>query len=118
MASAAAKSLPASWELPVAVRELAHSKAYDGIIALSAVIRGDTPHFDYVCDAVTRELGKASWQYRIPIGFGVLTTIDVEVENQRAAREAFLEAGVRPNRARVIPGRALEVLPRIAGEGF
>jgi predicted O-methyltransferase YrrM len=49
---------------------------------------------------------------------GVLTTIDVEVENQRAAREAFTEAGIRPNRTRVIPGRALDVLPRLTDAAY
>jgi predicted O-methyltransferase YrrM len=49
---------------------------------------------------------------------GVLTTIDVEVENQRAAREAFAEAGVRTNRTRVIPGRALDVLPRLTDSAY
>ncbi|WP_407937164.1 O-methyltransferase [Kineosporia babensis] len=49
---------------------------------------------------------------------GVLTTIDVEVENQRAAREAFAEAGIRPNRTRMIPGRALEVLPRLTDGAY
>lgn len=49
---------------------------------------------------------------------GVLTTIDIEVENQRAAREAFAEAGIRPNRTRLIPGRALEVLPRLADHAY
>jgi predicted O-methyltransferase YrrM len=49
---------------------------------------------------------------------GVLTTIDVEVENQRAAREAFAEAGIRSNRTRVIPGRALEVLPRLTDSAY
>jgi predicted O-methyltransferase YrrM len=49
---------------------------------------------------------------------GVLTTIDVEVENQRAAREAFAEAGARPNRTRVIPGRALDVLPRLTDSAY
>ena len=49
---------------------------------------------------------------------GVLTTIDIEVENQRAAREAFAEAGVRPNRTRVIPGRALDVLPRLTDSAY
>ena len=49
---------------------------------------------------------------------GVLTTIDVEAENQRAAREAFAEAGVRPNRTRVIPGRALDVLPRLTDSAY
>ena len=49
---------------------------------------------------------------------GVLTTIDIEVENQRAAREAFAEAGVRPNRTRLIPGRAPEVLPRLTDSAY
>jgi len=49
---------------------------------------------------------------------GVLTTIDVEVENQRAAREAFAEAGVRAGRTRVIPGRALDVLPRLTDAAY
>lgn len=49
---------------------------------------------------------------------GVLTTIDVEVENQRAAREAFTEAGIRANRTRVIPGRALDVLPRLTDAAY
>ena len=49
---------------------------------------------------------------------GVLTTIDVEVENQRAAREAFVEEGIRPNRTRLIPGRALDVLPRLTDGAY
>jgi predicted O-methyltransferase YrrM len=49
---------------------------------------------------------------------GVLTTIDVEVENQRAAREAFADAGIRPNRTRVISGRALDVLPRLTDSAY
>ena len=49
---------------------------------------------------------------------GVLTTIDVEVENQRAAREAFAEVGVRPNRTRLIPGHALDVLPRLTDGAY
>jgi predicted O-methyltransferase YrrM len=49
---------------------------------------------------------------------GVLTTIDVEVENQRAAREAFAEAGIRPNRTRLIPGRALDVMPRLTDSAY
>jgi predicted O-methyltransferase YrrM len=51
-------------------------------------------------------------------GDGVLTTIDVEVENQRAARETFTEAGIRPNRTRVISGRALDVLPRLTDKAY
>jgi predicted O-methyltransferase YrrM len=49
---------------------------------------------------------------------GVLTTIDVEVENQRAARETFAEAGIRPNRTRLIAGRALDVLPRLTDGAY
>lgn len=58
------------------------------------------------------------WLLRAMPQDGVLTTIDVEVEHQRAAREAFTEAGVRSNRARVIPGRALDVLPRLTDGAY
>ncbi len=54
------------------------------LVCLGAVIRGDTPHFDYVCDAVTRGIGAAVQAHKIPIGFGVLTTNDVQQAMERA----------------------------------
>jgi 6,7-dimethyl-8-ribityllumazine synthase len=76
--------VPGAFEIPLVAAQMAASGKYDALVCLGAVIRGDTPHFDYVCDAVIRELGKASWQYRIPIGFGVLTTNDVQQAMERA----------------------------------
>src|ERR1051325_10718084 len=58
--------VPGSWELPVAARELALSKAYDGIIALSAVVRGDTPHFDYVAAGAANGLGAVPMDTGVP----------------------------------------------------
>jgi 6,7-dimethyl-8-ribityllumazine synthase len=66
--------VPGAWELPMAVRRLLSSDRYQGIVALGAVIRGDTPHFEYVAGACARGLAAASAEFDVPIGFGVLTT--------------------------------------------
>jgi 6,7-dimethyl-8-ribityllumazine synthase len=63
---------------------MAASGKYDALVCLGAVIRGDTPHFEYVSDAVTRGIGEAISRYRIPIGFGVLTTNNVEQAMERS----------------------------------
>ncbi len=65
-------------------RELAEQKAYDGIIALSAVIRGDTPHFDYVAGEAAKGLGQIAMQSGTPVAFAVLTTNTVEQAVDRA----------------------------------
>src|SRR5512145_2388245 len=66
--------VPGAFEIPLAVERMAATGRYDALVCLGAVIRGDTPHFDYVCEAVTRGIGDAVRTYKIPIGFGVLTT--------------------------------------------
>ena len=76
--------IPGSWELPLVARELAESKKYDALICLGAVIRGDTPHFDYVAGEAAKGLGQVSSQYGIPVAFGVLTTNTVEQAIDRA----------------------------------
>jgi len=76
--------VPGSWEMPVAARELAKAKRCDAIIALGAVIRGDTPHFDYVAGEMARGLAEAAAESGIPVGFGVLTTNTVEQAVDRA----------------------------------
>ena len=76
--------VPGAFEIPIAVDRLAASGKFDALVCLGAVIRGDTPHFDYVCDAVTRGIGDAVKMYRIPIGFGVLTTDNVQQAMDRA----------------------------------
>jgi len=76
--------VPGAFEIPIAADKLAASGKFDALVCLGAVIRGDTPHFDYVCDAVTRGIGDAVRTYRIPIGFGVLTTDNVQQAMDRA----------------------------------
>lgn len=76
--------VPGAFEIPLAIDRMAASGAYDALVCLGAVIRGDTPHFDYVCDAVTRGIGDAVQNYKIPVGFGVLTTDDSQQALARA----------------------------------
>jgi 6,7-dimethyl-8-ribityllumazine synthase len=76
--------VPGAFEIPLIVEKMAASGKYDALVCLGAVIRGDTPHFDYVCEAVTRGIGDAVQTYKIPIGFGVLTTDDVQQAMERA----------------------------------
>jgi 6,7-dimethyl-8-ribityllumazine synthase len=76
--------VPGAFEIPLVAEKMAASGRYDALVCLGAVIRGDTPHFDYVCDAVTRGVGDAIRSYGIPIGFGVLTTNDVQQAMERS----------------------------------
>ncbi|MBL8173476.1 MAG: 6,7-dimethyl-8-ribityllumazine synthase [Bryobacterales bacterium] len=80
--------IPGSWELPLVVRELAASKKYDAVIALGAVIRGDTPHFDYVAGEAAKGLGQVAVQSGVPVAFGVLTTNTVEQAIDRAGAKS------------------------------
>jgi 6,7-dimethyl-8-ribityllumazine synthase len=68
-------SVPGAWELPLAARHLANG-AFDGIVAIGCVIRGDTPHFEFVAGAATTGLAQISLDSGIPIGFGLLTVED------------------------------------------
>ena len=62
----------------------AQAKEFARRLVSGVVIRGDTPHFEYVCDAVTHGISKAVWEYRVPISFGVLTTDNVQQAMERA----------------------------------
>lgn len=81
---AALVRVPGSFELPVAVARAARSGRYDGIVALGVVVRGGTPHFDYVCQAATSGLTQVSIDTGVPVGFGVLTCDTDEQARQRA----------------------------------
>lgn len=70
--------VPGAFEIPAAARALALSGRYDALIALGAVIRGGTPHFDYVCRAVTDGVREVIRDIGVPVAFGILTTDDVE----------------------------------------
>ena len=76
--------VPGAWELPTAARRLLTSERYDAIVAVGAVIRGDTPHFDYVAGEASRGLARASSEFDTPIGFGVLTCDNDEQARERA----------------------------------
>jgi|SRR5687768_4851456 6,7-dimethyl-8-ribityllumazine synthase len=70
--------VPGAWELPLAVRKAMTAERYDAVVALGAVIRGDTPHFDYVAGEASRGLADASRDSEIPLGFGLLTCDTME----------------------------------------
>src|SRR5688500_2719971 len=76
--------VPGAWELPAAARRLLASERYDAIIAVGAVIRGETPHFDYVAGEASRGLAQAVADFDRPIGFGLLTCDDVAQAEARA----------------------------------
>ena len=79
---------PGAFELPLICKRLAESGQFDGIVALGAVIRGSTPHFDYVAAEVSKGLAQVSLKSGLPVGFGVLTTNDIEQAIERAGSKA------------------------------
>src|SRR5919206_1906129 len=76
--------VPGAWELPAAARRLLVSERYNALVAIGAVIRGDTPHFDYVAAEASRGLADASREFDTPIGFGLLTCDDMAQAEARA----------------------------------
>jgi 6,7-dimethyl-8-ribityllumazine synthase len=76
--------VPGSWELPVVVRELARQRRHDAIICLAAVIRGDTPHFDFVAGEAVKGIGHVAADSGVPVAFGVLTCNTLEQAIDRA----------------------------------
>jgi len=80
--------VPGAYEMPIAAKRLAATQRYEAIIALGAVIRGGTPHFEYVAGECTRGLSSVSMQYDIPIAFGVLTVDSIEQAIERAGTKA------------------------------
>lgn len=80
--------VPGAFELPLVAKRLAESKKYDAIIALGAVIRGSTPHFDYVAGECAKGLGQVGMQQDLPVVFGVLTVDSIEQAIERAGTKA------------------------------
>ena len=125
--------VPGAFEIPQAARRLAESGRFDAIVTLGSVIRGGTPHFDYVCRGVTDGVREVMRTTNVPVAFGVLTTDDIEQALARAGgadgnkgeevalaavemarlfeAEAFRAAGRRPGRGAARVGR------RRAGQG-
>lgn len=80
--------VPGAWEIPVVVARLARARAVDAIIALGAVIRGSTPHFDYVAGEVAKGVAQVQSETGVPVAFGVLTTDTIEQAVERAGTKA------------------------------
>ena len=80
--------VPGAFEIPVAVKALAAGGRYAGIVALGCVIRGATPHFDYVAGECAHGIAEVSRQYDVPVGFGVLTVDTVEQAIERSGTKA------------------------------
>ncbi len=75
---------PGSFEIPLIARRMAQTKKYDAIICLGAVIRGGTPHFEYIASEVTRGLGRITLEMEIPISYGIITADTLEQAIERA----------------------------------
>ena len=80
--------LPGAYEMPVALEKIAAKGGYDAIIALGAVIRGGTPHFDYVAGECVKGMSQVSLKHGVPIAFGVLTVDTIEQAIERAGTKA------------------------------
>ena len=80
--------VPGAFEIPLVAKKLAKSGKYDAVICLGAVIRGSTPHFDYVSSEVTKGIASVSMETEIPVIFGVLTTDSIEQAIERAGTKA------------------------------
>lgn len=80
--------VPGAFEMPLALKVMAESKKYDALIALGCVIRGETPHFEYVAGECSRGVSQVSLQYSLPVGFGVLTVDTIAQAIERAGAKA------------------------------
>ncbi|MEW6234388.1 MAG: 6,7-dimethyl-8-ribityllumazine synthase [Candidatus Omnitrophota bacterium] len=80
--------VPGSWEIPLVLKKMALTDEFDALIALSAVIRGETPHFDYVAAEASKGVAHVSLETGVPISFGVLTTNTIEQAIERAGTKA------------------------------
>jgi 6,7-dimethyl-8-ribityllumazine synthase len=103
--------VPGAWELPLACRRLAEAGGHQAVVALGCVIRGDTPHFEYVCREASRGIIQASLDTGLPVSFGVLTVDSVEHALERAGGSAG-NKGAEAADAAVDMAQLLRALPR------
>lgn len=80
--------VPGSFEVPLVAKKMAESKKYNAVICLSVIIRGDTPHFDYIASEITRGIGNVSLETGMPVIFGVITSDTIEQAVERAGTKA------------------------------
>jgi len=76
--------VPGSFELPLIIQKMADSGRYDGVVGLGILIRGSTPHFDYIASEATKGMAQSSWQSGVPVGFGLLTCDTIEQVIERS----------------------------------
>jgi len=100
--------VPGSFEIPLAAKMAALSKKYDGIVALGCVMRGETPHFEYISSAVSNGLQQVALETGVPVGFGLLTVDTVEQAMERSG-----EAGNKGFEAAVAALEMIDVLRQI-----
>jgi 6,7-dimethyl-8-ribityllumazine synthase len=81
-------SVPGAWEIPPALEELAMAGKVDALVAIGVVIRGETPHFDYLCAQATRGIAAVGERHRLPVGYGLLTCDSSEQAAERAGGKA------------------------------
>ena len=80
--------VPGAWEIPLTAQRLAATRRFDAIVAVGAVIRGGTPHFEYVAGETVKGLAQVTLAHGVPIGFGVLTVDSIEQAIERAGTKA------------------------------
>lgn len=80
--------VPGAFEIPLTAKKIAKTQKYNGVICLGAVIRGATPHFDYVCSEVSKGIAHVTLDTEVPVIFGVLTTENIEQAIERAGTKA------------------------------
>jgi len=102
--------VPGAWELPLAARHAMARDRYEAIVALGAVIRGDTPHFEYVCREASRGVIQASLDTGLPVSFGLLTTDNLEQAEARAGGSAG-NKGAEAADAAVMMAQLMRALP-------
>ncbi|HOK23619.1 MAG TPA: 6,7-dimethyl-8-ribityllumazine synthase [Candidatus Hydrothermia bacterium] len=95
--------VPGSFEIPLILKHLLEKKLHDGYIALGAVIRGDTPHFEYIAGEVSRSIGRLNLDYGVPIVFGIITADTMDDAVERAG-------GKKGNKGRDAARTLLEIL--------
>ncbi|MGB9823951.1 MAG: 6,7-dimethyl-8-ribityllumazine synthase [Candidatus Hydrothermia bacterium] len=103
--------VPGSFEIPIVLKRLMEKKSHDGYLALGAVIRGDTPHFEYVAGEVTRGIGRLMLDYAIPVIFGIITADTMDDAIERAG-------GKKGNKGRDAARALLELLGLIEKSGI
>lgn len=105
---------PGAFEIPVVASRLARSRRYDALICLGAVIRGETPHFDYISAEVSRGIARVAYECQLPVIFGVLTT-DTEKQADARSRKHGMNRGAEAALSAIEMAQLMTKLPKLPG---